>query len=66
MNWEYIGIEWNCIFFFKGKNCYFDVIMVYDEKEDRIFDFFGKFYFLLFVLVFEVFVDGFFMIILGK
>lgn len=60
------GVEWNCIFFFKGKMCYFDVVMEYDEWENRIFDYFGKFYIFLFELYLEVFLVGGFVIIFGK
>lgn len=65
LNREHTGIEWNT-FFFKGKNRYFDAIMVYDEKEDRILDFFGKPHLLLSVLAFEASADGSLTITSGK
>lgn len=58
MNQDHIGIEWNRTFYFKGNKRFFDAIMVYDEKEDRILDFFGKPHLLLSVLAFEASPDG--------
>lgn len=66
MNREHTGIEWNRTFFFKGKKRYFDAIMVYDEKEDRVLDFFGKPHVLLSVLAFEASADGSLTISSGK
>lgn len=36
------GVEWNRTFFFKGKTRFFDAVMEYDERENRILDYFGK------------------------
>lgn len=66
MNREHIGIEWNRTFFFKGKERFFDAIMVYDEKEDKILDFFGRPHLLLSVLVLEASPDGSLTITSGK
>lgn len=66
MNREHIGIEWNRTFFFKGKERFFDAIMVYDEKEDKILDFFGRPHLLLSVLVLEASLDGSLTITSGK
>lgn len=66
MNREHVGIEWNRTFFFKGKERFFDAIMVYDEKEDKILDFFGRPHLLLSVLVLEASIDGSLTITSGK
>ncbi|MCY7962733.1 DUF4166 domain-containing protein [Bacillus inaquosorum] len=66
MNRDHIGIEWNRTFYFKGNKRFFDAIMVYDEKEDRILDFFGKPHLLLSVLAFEASPDGSLTITSGK
>ncbi len=66
MNQDHIGIEWNRTFYFKGNKRFFDAIMVYDEKEDRILDFFGKPHLLLSVLAFEASPDGSLTITSGK
>ncbi|MCO4850670.1 DUF4166 domain-containing protein [Bacillus vallismortis] len=61
-----IGIEWNRTFFFKGKKRFFDAIMVYDEKDNRILDFFGSPHLLLSILAFEASLDGSLTITSGK
>lgn len=66
MNRDHIGIEWNRTFYFKGNKRFFDAIMVYDEKEDRILDFFGKPHLLMSVLAFEASPDGSLTITSGK
>lgn len=66
MNRDHIGIEWNRTFYFKGNKRFFDAIMVYDKKEDRILDFFGKPHLLLSVLAFEASPDGSLTITSGK
>ncbi|MGG5776193.1 DUF4166 domain-containing protein [Bacillus subtilis] len=63
---QHTGIEWNRTFFFKGKKRFFDAIMIYDEKENRILDFFGKPHLLLSVLTFEASHDGSLTITSGK
>lgn len=63
---QHTGIEWNRTFFFKGKKRFFDAIMIYDEKENRILDFFGKPHLLLSVLTFEASLDGSLTITSGK
>ncbi|MBT2575143.1 DUF4166 domain-containing protein [Bacillus sp. ISL-51] len=55
---QHIGVEWNRTFFFKGKKRFFDAVMVYDEQEKRILDYFGKPYILLSVLHLEATSDG--------
>ncbi len=63
---EHTGIEWNRTFVFKDKKRFFDAVMVYDENEKRILDFFGQPHILLSVLTFEALSDGSLHITSGK
>lgn len=63
---EHTGIEWNRTFLFKDKKRFFDAVMVYDENEKRILDFFGQPHILLSVLTFEALSDGSLHITSGK
>lgn len=53
-----IAVQWNRTFFFSGKKRFFDAVMIHDEKEKRILDYFGKPHLLLSVLSFEAEQNG--------
>lgn len=59
-------MEWNRTFFFKGKTRFFDAVMEYDERENRILDYFGKPHILLSELHLEASSDGGLVITSGR
>ncbi|MCY8518588.1 DUF4166 domain-containing protein [Bacillus atrophaeus] len=61
-----IAVQWNRTFFFSGKKRFFDAVMIHDEKEKRILDYFGKPHLLLSVLSFEAEQNGALKITSGK